>query len=364
MARNTLARIDSRALTHNLNVLREMCPDSAIMALVKADAYGHRLEFCLQALEGADLLGVATLEEAREVRQLGSHRPVLLLEGLVRARALEEAAELGLELVVHEPGQVEALEQYPEFRPERLWLKIDTGMHRLGFPLEQARALLARLEALEGVREVVVMTHFACADQPEHPLTVLQMQRFDAELGQTPNPRSLANSAGILHWPESHRDWVRAGILLYGISPLAAGHGGDFGLQPVMTLESELISIIQVRAGESIGYGARFVADRDMKVGIAAIGYGDGYPRSAADGTPVLVAGRRTRLVGRVSMDMIAVDVTELPDSAVGDTVTLWGRGLPVEEVARHAGTIAYELVCRVTRRVRFKSMEPSSDGR
>lgn len=361
MARNTVARIDTGALTHNLGVIRGLCPSSRIMAVVKADAYGHRLECCLAALGEADLLAVATLEEAQEIRNLGGRVPVLLLEGLTHPEDIDEVRGLGMEMVVHEPGQIEVLEASAGPFPARMWLKLDSGMHRLGFSSDQAHALAARLLALSGVSELVLMTHFARADSTRDPFTIKQIERFNQAIEGLDQPVSLANSAGILSWPDSHGDWVRAGILLYGISPLDSGDGRDFGLRPVMTLQSELIAINTVAAGESIGYGGRFTAEQDMKVGVVAIGYGDGYPRSAIDGTPVLIRGTRCPLVGRVSMDMITVDVTNLPDVARGDVVTLWGDGLPVEEVARSADTIPYELVCRVTRRVRFEAGAPEA---
>lgn len=355
MARNTVARIDLSALRHNLNRIRKLVPDSRVMAVVKADAYGHRLDLCISALSDADMLAVATLDEARAIRMLGNGMPVLLLEGFTDRGDLAEIRSLGLEIVVHHESQLAALEAHDEKVASRLWLKLDSGMHRLGFPLDTAELLHRRLRTLPGVEEVVLMTHLACADQADHPLNLRQIERFDRLAVGIDAQCSLANSAAILNLPAVHRDWVRAGILLYGISPLATGHAGDFGLKPVMTLKTRLIAVNRVPGGETIGYGARFTADRDMIVGTAAIGYGDGYPRSAPDGAPVLVNGQRTRLIGCVSMDMITMDLSDQPDAKVGDPVILWGEGLAVEEVARIAGTIPYELVCRVTRRVRYE---------
>lgn len=356
MARSTIARIDQTALAHNLRRVRQLAPDSRVMAVVKADAYGHRLDLCIAALSGADMLAVATLDEARAIRELGNGLPVLLLEGFADPADLAEIRALDLEIVVHHESQLSALESHAGSPAPRVWLKLDSGMHRLGFPLDRLGELHRRLRALPGVEEVVLMTHFACADQSDHPLNVRQLERFDRMTAGVEAVHSLANSAGILNFPRMHRDWVRAGILLYGISPMNSGHGGDFGLRPVMTLQTRLIAVNRVPAGEAVGYGARFIAEHDMLIGVAAIGYGDGYPHSVPDGTPVLVNGLRTRLVGRVSMDMITVDLSGQPDAAVGDPVILWGSGLPVEEVALDAGTIPYELVCRVTRRVRFET--------
>lgn len=356
MGRNTAAHIDTGALAQNLGVVRSLCPDSRIMAVVKADAYGHRLEYCLPALSKADMLAVASLEEARAVRALGNGQPILMLEGFTDPGDLPEIRRLGLEVVVHEPGQLEALEQAgPEQIPApRIWLKLDSGMHRLGFPCEDGPALHRRLMVLPAVEEVNLMTHFACADEPHNPMTAGQMRRFDAATGDLAGERTLANSAGLLAWPASRCDWVRAGIVLYGISPLAGRTGPELGLKPVMNLETVLIAVNQVSAGESVGYGARYRVERDSRIGIAAIGYGDGYPRNMPDGTPVLVNGREAPLVGTVSMDMIAVDLTDQPRAKAGDPVVLWGRDLPVERIAHHAGTIPYELVCRITRRVHF----------
>ena len=357
MARNTIARIDSGALAHNLERVRARAPASRVMAVVKADAYGHRLDLCLPALERADMLAVATLEEARAVRRLGSGLPVLLLEGVNHPGDLSVATDLGLELTVHHVSQVEALERFGCSPAPRVWLKLDSGMHRLGVAGDDAPAVHARLLALNGVEQVNLMSHFANADAVEDSLNARQVERFRRSVDGLAGEHCLANSAAILQHPESHSDWVRAGILLYGISPLAGVTGTELGLRPVMTLVSELIAINRVPAGEVIGYGGRFRAERDMLVGVAAIGYGDGYPRSVADGAPVQVNDRICALAGRVSMDMITIDLAAAPDARVGDPVVLWGGGVPVETIADHAGTIPYELVCRITRRVRYRAL-------
>ena len=356
MARNTIARIHPDAVAHNLRRVRENAPGARVMAVVKADAYGHRIDLCLPALAGADMLAVATIEEARAIRRLGNGLPVLLLEGVTDSGDLAVAAELGLELTVHHRQQVEALAHFGHPVTPRVWLKIDSGMHRLGVEAAEVAELHARLLELPGVTRVNLMSHLACAEQPDHPLNARQLGRFDEAVSGLDGEHCLANSAAIFNWPAIHRDWVRAGIVLYGISPMDVGSGNDLGLQPAMTLTSELLAVNRVPAGECVGYGGRFVAPEDMLIGVAAIGYGDGYPRSIADGAPVLVNGRRCRLAGRVSMDMITIDLSECPEAKIGDPVVLWGKGLPVEAVARSAGTIPYELVCRITRRVRYRA--------
>lgn len=355
MARNTFATIDPSAIAHNLRRVREICGGARVMAVVKADAYGHGLDRCFAALTGADLLAVATMDEARAIRARSADVPVLLLEGIVAPGEIESVRELNLEMVVHHPTQLEWLEAAQVLVPGRIWLKLDTGMHRLGFPPERTSELRDRLMALPGASEVVLMSHFACADDPGHPLTRLQLQRFDDATAGLASPHCLANSAAILNFPEARRAWVRAGLLLYGVSPLADRDAPELGLRPAMTLETRLIAVNRVPAGETIGYGARFTAPRDMTIGVAAIGYGDGYPRNMPDGTPVLVNGREHPLAGRVSMDMITIDLDEQPAAKVGDPIQLWGEDLPVERIARAVGTIPYELLCRVTRRVRYR---------
>ena len=338
-----------------------MSEGARIMAVVKADAYGHGLKRCLPALVGADMLAVATMDEARAIRALAPRVPVLLLEGIMAPAELEAVARLNLEMVVHHETQLDWIEMSGRAQGPRIWLKLDSGMHRLGFPLDQARDVHARLQALDGVAEVVLMTHFACADQPGHPLNQRQIASFDAAVETLPGSHCMANSAALLNLAETRRDWVRAGLLLYGVSPLVGRDGSALGLEPVMTFETRLIAVNDVPAGDSIGYGARFTADRDMRIGVAAVGYGDGYPRNMPDGTPVLVNGREQPLVGRVSMDMLTVDLEGQPGARVGDPVVLWGQGLPVERVAKAVGTIPYELLCRVTRRVTYRERQLES---
>jgi alanine racemase len=353
LSRDCRALIDLDALRHNLGRVRALAPDSAVMAVVKANAYGHGLGTVARALAGADAFAVACIEEALAVRKAGLGQPVILLEGVDSAEALNTALAQGFEVVVHDPSQLPMLERLDAGAELPVWLKIDTGMNRLGFPVAEARTIGQRLSGLPGIRKPIgLLTHLANADNPADDFSRVQIERFNGFAADHPGSRSIANSAGIAAWPESRAGWVRPGIMLYGASPLLESVGPDHGLKPAMTVKTQLIAIKRLERGARVGYGGSWVAPEAMKLGIAAIGYGDGYPRHAPSGTPVLVNGRRRQLVGRVSMDMIAIDLRGA-NAAVGDPVTIWGRGLPVEEVARAAGTIPYELLCGVTQRVK-----------
>lgn len=323
------------------------------MAVVKADAYGHGAEALLGGLGDAEVLAVATVEEAQALRQAGWGRRLLLLEGFTGEAEYHAAAALDAEYVVHHRSQLDLLEALGGHPGRPAWLKLDTGMHRLGFPAAEARSLAERLADLSAGTPPVLMSHFASADAPEDPLTERQIARFDAAVAGIDAPASLANSAGLLNHPQSRRDYVRPGILLYGISPRPGETGPDLGLRPVMTLSCRLLAINRAEAGETVGYGGRFRCPEAMPIGVAGIGYGDGYPRAVPDGTPVLLNGRRATIAGRVSMDMITLDLRGHDDAQVGDEVILWGAGLPVERVAAAAGMIPWELVCGVTGRVR-----------
>jgi alanine racemase len=353
MTRPARARIDLQALKDNLSLAGRTAPSSRVMAVVKADAYGHGLEPVAGALDQADAFAVVSVEEAARLRDAGVDKPVLLLEGLYEADEVSEAAALNLDLALHRDEQLQWLEQARSPHPFGLWIKLDTGMHRLGFEPGRAGELQRRLGA-GGIRTRSVgwMSHFACADEPDRPENAQQLQRFLAAVAALPGERSLANSAALLSHPESRFDWVRPGIMLYGGNPMAALCARPPALKPVMTLESRLIAVDDRSAGDAVGYGGGYVCPHAMRVGVVAVGYGDGYPRHAPTGTPVLVNGRRCPLVGRVSMDMITVDLTQRPEAKPGDPVVLWGRDLPVDEIAGHAGTIAYELLCGVTARV------------
>jgi alanine racemase len=347
------AEISVAALQSNLARVRAEAPHSRVLAVVKADAYGHGGVAVARALAGADGFGVARIEEALQLRAAGIAAPLLLMEGVVTAEQLLEAARHDLQLVVHEPSQLALLEHAPAGPGFVVWLKIDTGMNRLGFRAGDFPAALARLKAWgPRVRELRFMTHFASADEPQGGDAPEQVARFEQVTAGHPQARSLAGSAGIFALPRSHADWVRPGICLYGVSPFAGRDGADLGLQPVMRLVSTVIAVRDVPMGEGVGYSAQWRASRASRIAILAAGYADGLMRLLPNGTPVLVNGARAGLVGRVSMDMIAVDVTALPGVKVGDEAVLWGAELPVEQMAAAAGTNGYELLCAVSARV------------
>lgn len=354
MTRATRAEINLSALQHNLQVARSRTR-SKQLAIVKANGYGHGIVEVARALIDADGFGVATIDEGIALRESGIYKPVLLLEGFNRPQDLPLIHAYKLQCLIHNEEQLSILEKHGR-HPVGVWLKIDTGMHRLGFSVEQVSDVYQRLSELGCVEKPVnLMTHFACADEQDNEFTRQQTELFEKATGQFEHAeRSMANSAGILGWPESHADWVRPGIMLYGSSPFVGSEAAQHELKPVMTLKSEIIAIHQFKKGDSIGYGQAYVCETDMPVATIAIGYGDGYPRHARQGTPVLINGHLQPLIGRVSMDMITVDLRDAENVKVGDEVTLWGEGLPVERIADHADTISYELFCSVTERVRF----------
>jgi alanine racemase len=351
MARPTQARLDLAALRHNVGVARTLAPRSRIMAVVKANAYGHGAVAIAGALQGeVDALAVACIEEALELRFAGINTPILLLEGVFSAAELPSVSQLDLWMTIDNEQQLRWLEEALLPLPITCWLKVDTGMNRLGVSPASAPLFLQRLRATANAHnEIVTYTHFACADDVHDPQTPRQLARFDALALDT--PRSAANSAGVLAWPQSHYDWVRPGYMLYGNSPMFHDHANASALQPVMTLVSAVISLRDVAVGETVGYGATWTAQRPSRIATIAIGYGDGYPRGTPNGTPVLVDGRRAPLAGRVSMDMITVDVTDLPGVQPGAEVVLWGAGLPQAEIAHCANTLGYELTTRMPAR-------------
>ncbi len=355
MARPTSATIHTEALRHNLGVVRARARDSRVMAVVKADGYGHGLERVARALEGADAFGVASLSDAERLRAVGMSQPIVLLSGFDEADDLPQLRRLNVETVVHHAAQLAMLEQAGVGDPIRCWLKADTGMHRLGFAPDAVRDAYARLSALPAVAsDIVLMNHFASSDEFDKPQTREQIRVFADATSGLAGLRSLANSAAVLGWPDAHGDWVRPGGALYGVSAVEGKPGAEFGLQPAMTLSTKLLAVNRICKGERIGYGATWECPEDMPVGVAAIGYGDGYPRHAPAGTPVLVNGERADIIGRVSMDLMTIDLRDQPHAQPGDPVTLWGTELPVEAVGAAAGTIGYELICSITRRVRF----------
>jgi alanine racemase len=348
------AELNLLAFKHNLQRVRVYAPQSRIMAVIKANGYGHGLVRVARALSGVDAFAVARVSEGIALRQAGIRQRIIVLQGFFRSEELVLHARHDLEPVIHSVFQVDLIESAAFTESLAVWLKLDTGMHRLGLDESEFAACYQRLKRCARVRpRIPVMTHLASADNLADPATVLQLALFDRIAAQSGHERSFANSAALLGWKEAAADWVRPGIMLYGASPFASLNGADHGLKPVMTLKTRLIASKQLKPGDAVGYGGDWVCQRPSRLGIAAAGYGDGYPRSAKSGTPVLVHGQRVPLVGRVSMDMISIDLTGCPEAQIGDTVTLWGEGLPVEEVARHASTIPYALLCGVTPRVR-----------
>ncbi|MBK1705628.1 alanine racemase [Halochromatium glycolicum] len=352
------ARIDLDALRANLAICRRAAPGSRIWAVIKADAYGHGIGHCAQALQNADGYAVARVQEALGLGVLGIDKPILVMEGIMDAAELSSAFSMGLELVIHSQWQAELIDAqlsaHSHPRPLRVWIKVDTGMGRLGLLPEQVEVLIRQLQRLGSALELAgLMTHLANADDPSLPMTERQCEQARALADRFGLPLSIGNSAGMLAHPAARTDWVRPGIMLYGGSPLLGRSAEGLGLQPVMTLSSQLIAVRQLARGTPVGYGSTYHCPEAMPVGVVAIGYGDGYPRHAPTGTPVLVRDRRAALIGRVSMDMISIDLRNIPDAAVGDPVTLWGQGLAVEEVAAQVGTINYELLCRLSPRVR-----------
>lgn len=353
MARPNQARINLSALRNNLALVRQLAPRARVMAVVKANAYGHGALTIARELDTrVDALAVACIEEAQELRDGQVNSPILLLEGLFEPAELATAAARNYWVTVDNEQQLAWLEKARLPRPIRCLLKIDTGMHRLGVAPAEAGAFYRRLKACKSVSDdVVLTTHFASADDTGSDLTTTQLALFEATCQDLPGERSAANSAGVLAWPASHYDWVRPGYMLFGNSPLTGDHPNAAALEPVMTLVSAVISLRAVQPGETVGYGANWTATRSSRIATVCIGYGDGYPRLAPNGTPVLVNGQRAPLAGRVSMDMITVDVTDLADVSIGDEVILWGAGLAAAEIAQCADTIGYELTTRMTAR-------------
>ena len=348
------AQIESQALQHNLAVVRAQIPvNTKVVAVVKANAYGHGLVQVAKTLSSADAYAVARLEEALILRSSGIVKPIIMLEGFFSPDDLPVLAANNIQTAVHSVEQLDALEQMQLSNPVTVWLKLDTGMHRLGVRPEEAEAFCERLAKCRNVVQPFnFITHFSRADELNDMTTTRQIELFNQLTQKYPGECSLASSAGIMEWHDAHADWIRPGIMLYGASPFEGKTGVDHGLKPVMTLKSSLIAVRLVKQGEPVGYGAKWVAQQDTKIGVVAIGYGDGYPRMAPSGVPVLVNGRIVPLVGRVSMDMLTIDLGPDAKDQVGDDVTLWGDGLPVETVAEAIGTIPYELITKLTPRV------------
>ncbi len=352
MARATQAIINLHALRENYQLAQSSAVNSRAYAVVKANAYGHGVLPVANALSAmADGFAVACVEEAVELRQGGILLPILVLEGAMDEQDCQIALDLDLELVVHQEQQIQWLKD--KVGTLKVWIKVDSGMHRLGFSGPQVPAIASKLRAMVCVSQVQLISHFACSDEPDNDFNDYQMQQMQI-LAPMNLPWSMSNSAAILSRPDAHKDLVRPGIMLFGASPLKGREASDLQLSHVMTLQSQVIALHNVMAGESVGYGQAFVAKQNTVIAVVAIGYGDGYPRSAKPGTPVIIAGQKCSLVGRVSMDMITVDVTNT-QAKLGDTVTLWGMGLSVDDVAKSCNTLSYELFCQLTQRVKFQ---------
>ncbi|MCF6226560.1 MAG: alanine racemase [Xanthomonadales bacterium] len=359
----TLARIDLNALTHNISVIAKLAPQSLLMAVVKANAYGHGLASITPALATADAAGVATLEEATTLRANGWQGRLVLLQGFANVAELDAAIELETEVVVHQHSQLELLATRRDSFKQRLWIKLETGMNRLGFPADQLNAILQQLQQYP----LGLMTHFASADEPDNSSVLAQISRFEATVAGIDLPKTLANSAAILNYPQAHGDMVRCGLMLFGVSPLAQGCGANLGLRPVMRFSSRLLAVKACQAGDLVGYNGTYSCSENMPIGVVAIGYGDGYPYLASSHTGeksamLMLKGVKCPIVGRVSMDMLSIDLRPLQALGVqaesGDEVILWGPELPVENLACSIGSIPYELLCGLTGRVNYQYHE------
>lgn len=347
------ATIDLSAIRHNYALAKRCAPGRQAFAVVKANAYGHGASAAVKCLSGlADGFAVASLEEAEQVRAADPDARLLLLEGCFESDEYVRAAELGLDVAVQGEAQATALLKASIIQPLNVWMKLDSGMHRLGFSAAALREWHARLNDAPQVAELNLISHFACADERGHPLNEAQLEQFVGLLDLDFDHRSFANSAAVLTLSAAHMDWLRPGIMLYGASPFAELSAATLGLKPVMTLTAAIIAVRDVAVGESVGYGAGWVAQRPSRIATVSCGYADGYPRTAPPGTCVVIRGQRVPLAGRVSMDMLAVDITDLPQAALGDAVELWGAQVPVDELAQACGTIGYELLTKVTQRV------------
>lgn len=346
--------IDLNALKHNFRIVKTQAPKSKVIAVIKGNAYGHDAVLVANTLVDADAFAVARLEEAVQLRTAGITKPILLLEGCFSSADLQIASEYELQTVIHCKEQLSDFQSHPLPKTMSVWLKIDTGMHRIGVRPNDVPTYVNDLSNSMNLKgHVNFVSHFYMADELTSPITHNQLETFITATAGYPGEKSLSNSAGTLYWSDAHFDWIRPGIALYGISPRADSHGQKEGLLPVMTLKTQLIAVREHKAGEIIGYGGNWVAREDTKIGVIAMGYGDGYPRTAPNGTPVYINGRRVPIAGRVSMDMMTVDLGAASTDKVGDEVVLWGKELPAEIVAQHVGTIAYELVIKMTNRVK-----------
>ncbi len=358
MARFSCAILSKNNLLHNINFVSKLAPKSQIIAMVKANAYGHGLRSVSKHLDDLNLysLGVASIDEAIALRKANIKSSITLMEGIFEPEELNAAAIENFDVVIHNWEQLKWLEEniYAE-KKFRVWLKIDTGMGRLGFSINEAPQAYGKLISLPNVSlPIGIMSHFACADNKQNPLNEIQIKHFSQFVSKLPVIKSFCNSAAIFNFPDQHYEVVRPGILLYGLSPFKDQTGPDLGLKPVMSMQSKLISVKNVAEGSTIGYGARSVCQKDTKIGVIAMGYGDGYPITAKDGAPIFINNILCPLIGRVSMDMMCVDLTSYPEAKIGDEVEFWGENVPLEILAKHTNNTNYDISTNVQNRVKF----------
>ncbi len=350
MMYSPLVEIDIPALQHNFSIVKHHAPKAKILAMLKANAYGHGAIACAKNLTGADAFGLARVDEAMLLRQAGIKQPLVLMGGVLRASELDVIAEYDFDILVHHPDQIEMLENYQGKHAFSVWLKIDTGLHRLGFSPEQANDAYARLKKCSHVRQPFrVMSHFSAPEQLHRSITQEQLDQFRAITKDWPEEKSFAKTAAIIAHPETHFDWVRPGIMLYGVSPFPGKTGLDLNLKPVMTVRSHLLRVDYRQAGDFLGYGGTWQCPENMPVGVVAMGYADGYPGYLREPAPILVGGEICKVVGRVAMDLLMVDLREKPSAKAGDEVVLWGKGLPVEKVALAAQSVPYTLTTAIS---------------
>lgn len=353
MARAAQAVINLSAIENNFNLAKSLAAGSKAIAIIKADAYGHGAVAVAKKLQGnADAFGVACIEEAIELRESGVSAPILLLEGFFSADELPVIAEQNFWTALHSVHQVEMIKNATLCQPINVWPKVDSGMHRLGLNAEEVVEVYQQLNEMDNVADIVLMSHMACADELDNDMSEQQIAFFDKAIASIDAPHSLANSPSILSLPQAHRDWIRSGLMMYGASPFTVPQEFADQLQPAMTFTTEVIAIREVPVNETVGYAASFKCDKPRKIGTVAIGYADGYDRHIGNGSPILVAGQRTQVAGRISMDMVTVDLTDVENVEVGSLVELWGENLPVAEVAEAASTIPYTLFTGVSKRV------------
>lgn len=350
MSRPFTVELDLAALRHNVKRIRNIAPQSKILAMVKANAYGHGLVSIAKALTDVEGFGVSCSEEALYLRQAGLTQRIVLMEGLFSKDEIPLLTDHELDTVIHDWNQLNLLSEHRLPHPINVWLKINTGMNRLGFSPDDFSKVLQKLDCCPWLKIMCVMTHFSSADKSEDITTQSQIKLFEHTIKKYSFPTSLANSAAILAHPNTHADWLRPGLMLYGVSPFADSSAAKFSLKPVMTLKSEIISIHALESGDRVGYGGTWMAPKPLRVGIVAIGYGDGYPHRAESGTPILVNDKLCELIGQVSMDMLTVNLSNQPDAKLGDPVVLWGTGLPIEQVAESTSSFRFELLCGINR--------------